>query len=58
MDLKETEARNECAGEDQQKSNRPTDQLITNSLILEKSHKSCDCKGSVTKTLVMSHVKP
>jgi hypothetical protein len=34
MDLEETEARNDCAGEDQQEFNRPSDrQLVSRELL-------------------------
>jgi hypothetical protein len=34
-DLEETEARNDCAGEDQQQFNRPTDKSSRNSILAD-----------------------
>jgi hypothetical protein len=38
MDLEDTEARNDCAGEGQQQFNRPTDRVVI------ESAENCSCE--------------
>jgi hypothetical protein len=43
MDLEETEAGNDCTGEDQQQFNRPTDEQIN---IIKSRYKGTNCEGT------------